>query len=213
MRHSFLHITTTLNTLGLITVGLIIPGFITHANAGLQENLDSCYSCHGKDGASTDANIPIIGGYSADYTFDSMIAYRNKERPCEAVEVPAGPHKGEKQDMCTIAKDLSEEDTRAIAEHLAAEPFVRAKQSSDPEKAKLGKKIHNRQCKKCHEDGGSSPDDDAGILAGQHMKYLMQQLEDYAAGKRPMPEKMKPKFEKVDKADYENLINYYGSFE
>ena len=43
------------------------------------------------------------------------------------------------------------------------------------------------------------------------MKYLREQFEDYLSGKRPMPEKMKPKIEKLDKDDVENLINFYGS--
>ncbi|MCG6937502.1 MAG: c-type cytochrome [Gammaproteobacteria bacterium] len=191
----------------------LLMGFAYPAIAGMQENLDTCYSCHGKDGASTDKDIPIIGGYSAIYITDSMKAYSNKERPCEKVEIRSGPHKGDKKDMCEIAKNLSEADTKEIADHLASEPFVRAKQSFDPDKAAAGKKIHNRQCKKCHEDGGSSPDDDAGILAGQHMEYIQEQMEDYVAGKRPMPEKMQPKIEKLDKTDLENLTHYYGSFQ
>ena len=188
-------------------------GFVGTATAGVQENLDACYSCHGKDGVSTEPSIPIIGGYSAAYIIDSMTAYRNKERACEETEILSGPHKGDKKDMCVIAKDLSEADTKAVAEHLAKEPFVRAKQKFDPEKAKLGKVVQNKQCKKCHEDGGSSPDDDAGILAGQWMKYIEQQMADYSAGKRPMTKKMKVKYEKLSKEDLENIIHYYGSFQ
>ena len=32
------------------------------------------------------------------------------------------------------------------------------------------------------------------------------------SGKRPMVKKMKPKMEKLDQADIDALINYYGSF-
>jgi cytochrome subunit of sulfide dehydrogenase len=196
--------------IGVCTLAL---GFAGTATAGLQENLDNCYSCHGKDGVSTKADIPTIGGFSAIYITDSMTTFRNKERPCEETEIVSGPHKGDKTDMCAVAKDLSEADTEKVADHLATLPFVRTKQPFDAEKAKLGKITHNRECKKCHEDGGSSPDDDAGILAGQHMKYTQEQLEEYATGKRPMPEKMKVKFEKLEQADLENLTNFYGSFQ
>lgn len=188
-------------------------GFAGTATAGLQENLDNCYSCHGNDGVSTKADIPTIGGYSATYIIDSMTAYRNKERPCEETEIRSGPHKGDKTDMCAVAKDLSEADVEEIANHLASLPFVRAKQPFDADKAQLGKVVQNRECKKCHEDGGSSPDDDAGILAGQHMKYIEKQMEDYSAGKRPMTDKMKVKYEKLSKEDLENIVHYYGSFQ
>jgi len=188
-------------------------GFAGTSTADVQENLETCYSCHGKDGASTEEEIPIIGGYSATYITDSMTAYRNKERPCPETEIRSGPHKGDKKDMCAVAKDLSEADTKQVADHLATLPFVRAKQPFDAAKAELGKKTQNRECKKCHEDGGSSPDDDAGILAGQHMKYIQQQFEDFSSGKRPMTDKMKVKYEKLSKEDLENILHYYGSFQ
>jgi sulfide dehydrogenase cytochrome subunit len=196
-----------------IGVYALALGFAGTATAGLQENLNNCYSCHGKDGVSNKADIPTIGGYSAIYITDSMTAFRNNERPCEETEILSGSHKGDKTDMCAVAKDLSGADTIEVANHLATLPFVRTKQSFDAEKAKLGKAVQNRKCKKCHEDGGSSPDDDAGILAGQHMEYIKNQMEQYSTGKRPMTEKMKVKYEKLSKEDLENILHYYGSFQ
>jgi sulfide dehydrogenase cytochrome subunit len=181
--------------------------------ADVKEALENCYACHGEDGASSEKDIPIIGGLSAQYILDSMAAYRNKERPCEKTEIRSGPRKGEKEDMCEIAGDLSEAEVTQIAEHLASEPFVRARQEFDPQKAERGKAMHNVNCRKCHEDGGSSPDDDAGILAGQWMPYMKAQMEDYVSGERPMPEKMIPKMEKLDESDIENLLHYYASFQ
>lgn len=172
-----------------------------------------CEDCHGKDGASQEPKIPTIGGFSATYISDSLAAYRDKTRPCEDVKYPAGVHKGETTSMCKAAENLSEEDAGLIADHYAGKPFVRAKQSFDAELAKRGKGIHDLGCKKCHEDGGSSPDDDAGILAGQWMPYLEEQFEEYASGKRPMPEKMQPKFEVLTEDDIKALVQYYGSFQ
>jgi len=196
-----------------LTVIFSISGLVNVSFAGEFEQLESCYHCHGEDGASTEPEIPSIGGLSAPYIIDTMLTYRNDERPCQETEFPVGPRKGEKTDMCVTARDLSEAQTEEIAEHLAKEPFVRAKQDFDPEKAKPGKIVHNRLCKKCHEDAGASPDDDAGILAGQWMPYMEQQMEEYLTGKRPMPKKMKIKMDKLDKTDTENLIHYYGSFQ
>jgi sulfide dehydrogenase cytochrome subunit len=44
------------------------------------------------------------------------------------------------------------------------------------------------------------------------MPYLKEQFKDYQAGKRPMVKKMKPKMKKLDQADIDALIHYYGSF-
>ena len=61
-------------------------------------------------------------------------------------------------------------------------------------------------------EGGSLASDDSGILAGQWMPYLEQAFKEFASGERPMVKKMKPKVEKLEPADIEALVNYYGSF-
>lgn len=196
-----------------LAIALTAATTINASAADVLELVEPCAGCHGKDGASTEKDIPIIGGYSAAYIIDTMVAFRGKERPCEETEIRSGPKKGERTDMCTIAKDLSEADTEVIAEYFAGKPFVRAKQEFDPEKAKAGKKLQESKCKKCHEDGGSSPDDDAGILAGQWTPYLRQQFKDYSSGAREMTKKMKKKFEPLDETEKENLLHYFASFQ
>jgi sulfide dehydrogenase cytochrome subunit len=196
--------------IGTLLYGLVI---LDAAAADIATLIAPCEDCHGKDGASQEPEIPTIGGYSAVYITDSLAAYRDKTRPCEDVKYPTGEHKGDSTDMCKVAADLSEEDAALVADHYAGKPFVRAKQEFDADLAARGKGIHTLNCKKCHEDGGSSPDDDAGILAGQWMPYLEDQFEEYAEGERPMPKKMKPKMEKLSEDDIKALINYYGSFQ
>lgn len=201
------------STLAFLCIGMMLNGpiFIDAHAADIAKLIAPCEDCHGKDGASKESNIPIIGGFSALYATDSMIAYKNNERPCEDVKYPAGAHKGKTDNMCKSVENLSEDDMNLIAMHYADKPFVRAVQTFDADLAAHGKSLHALHCKKCHEDGGSSPDDDAGILAGQWMPYLQEQMDQYASGKRPIPEKMKPKTEKLNEDDIRALINYYGS--
>ena len=179
--------------------------------ADVNKLAEQCADCHGKDGASTTAEIPTIGGISAQYMTDSMTAYKNKERPCVEAKYQSGSKKGQKTDMCNVAKDLSDADVKALAKYFAGKKFVRARQPFDAAKAKKGKALHDDLCDKCHVDGGSSPEDDAGILAGQHKAYLELSFKQYADGKRPMPKKMKPKFDKLTPPDMEALIQYYIS--
>jgi sulfide dehydrogenase cytochrome subunit len=189
------------------------PAIINTAGADVATLIGPCEDCHGKDGVSAEPEIPTIGGMSAIYITDSLAVYRDKERPCEEVEYPAGEKKGEATDMCKVAADLSEEDAGLVAEHYAGKPFVPAKQTFDASLAETGKNIHALNCKKCHEDGGSSPDDDAGILAGQWMPYLEDQFKEYASGERPMPKKMQPKMDKLSADDVKALVHYYGSLQ
>ncbi len=181
--------------------------------ADVSKLAEDCGSCHGKDGVSTEPEIPTIAGYSAVYISDSLIGYKNKERPCPDAKYVSGDKKGKSTTMCEVAKALGEPDMEALGKHLAAKKFARAKQSFDAAKAKQGEKIHEAQCKKCHEDGGSVAEDDAGILAGQWMPYLRATFDQYMSGKRPQPEKMKEKTEKLTKDDIDALVHYYASFQ
>ena len=174
--------------------------------------LQNCADCHGKDGASVESDVPIIGGYSAKYLTDSLTNYRNKARPCPETKYRAGAQKGQTTDMCSTAGKLSDPDIAAIAGELSKKPFVRAKQTADAAKAERGKRIHDAHCVKCHEDGGSSPDDDAGLLAGQWMPYVQHTFEEFKSGQRPIPKKMKPKFDELTPDDIDALVNYFGNF-
>ncbi|MGH3524214.1 MAG: c-type cytochrome, partial [Mycobacterium sp.] len=122
----------------LAFAGFALPGA---AGAGdLNALLENCAGCHGKDGISTESDVPIIGGYSATYLTDSLTNYRNKARPCPDVKYRSGPHKGEAMDMCTVAGKLGDPDIKAIADYLAGKPFVRARQTADAAKAERGRK-------------------------------------------------------------------------
>jgi len=180
--------------------------------ADVAKLVETCASCHGKDGASTESDVPIVGGYSAPFISDSLTAYKKKERPCPETKYRGGDKKGQKTDMCQVAKDLSDTDIKQVAQHFAGKKFVRAQQKFDPALAKKGKEIHERACEKCHSEGGSVANDDAGITAGQWMPYLKEQFKEFSTGKRPMAKKMKPKIEKLEPADFDALVNYYGSF-
>ncbi len=180
--------------------------------ADVNKLVENCTHCHGKDGASTESDVPIIGGYSAPFITDSLTAYKKKERPCPETKYRSGDKKGQKTDMCQVAKDLSEADIKQVAQHFAGKKFVRAQQKFDPALAAKGKEIHDRSCDKCHSEGGTLASDDAGITGGQWMPYLKEQFKEFKAGKRPMVKKMKPKIEKLEQADIDALVNYYGSF-
>ena len=172
---------------------------------------EQCAACHGKNGASTDSAIPIIGGYSAKYIVESLRNFKKKIRTCAEVRIPDGPKKGTKSDMCKIVADLSDADVEAVAKHLAAQKFVRAKQPFDAAKAQKGSSVYKLRCEKCHENGGASPDEDNGILAGQWTPYLREQLAGFRTGKRPLDDKMKQRLDKVTKEEEELLLHFFAS--
>lgn len=185
--------------------------FLTNA-ALAADPAASCAGCHGPDGNSTDPNMPSISGASAAYLSATLKDYQSKQRPCAEVAVLTGEKKGTKTDMCKLTAGLSAADIDALAKTFAAKKFVRFKQDVDPALAAKGKAIHDAQCGKCHSEGGSVAEDDAGILAGQPLAYLKTQIADYQSGKRPGPTKMQPKMTPLQPADVDALAAYYASF-
>lgn len=171
----------------------------------------TCADCHGKDGASAESDVPIVGGLSEPYLVDAMAAYRSRSRPCPETRYRGGDRRRPATDMCRIAAELGVAGAAAVARQLAAAPFVPARQQTDPARVAAGRRLHELHCEKCHADGGRSNEDDAGVLAGQWMPYLRASMDEFVTGKRPTPDKMKPKIEKLTAADIDALIHFYGS--
>jgi sulfide dehydrogenase cytochrome subunit len=190
-------------------VGLSLAGSARAADVATVA--EACAGCHGKDGASTESNVPSIAGYSASYIADNMAAYKKNGRPCAETKYRSGEKQGGKTDMCKIAGELSDGDVKGIAKYFSGKKFVRAVQKVDPALTAKGKKVHEEYCEKCHSEGGNVASDDASILAGQWMPYLDSQLNDFLAGKRAAPKAMDAMLKKIDKTDIPALVNYYGS--
>ncbi len=161
----------------------------------------TCNGCHGIEGASSGPAIPSIGGISKDYMIDLLGAYKSGDAYSTI--------------MGRIAKGYSEDEIEQIAEYFAGQQFVAAKQDFDEGQVEEGAKLHDKYCEKCHAEGGTSAEDDSGVLAGQWTPYLSWTMDDYLAGDREMTKKMKKKVEKLvskeGDAGLQALYNYYAS--
>ena len=160
---------------------------------------NTCAGCHGTNGVSTGPAAPTIAGKSATYIQDVMAAYKSGDRHSTI--------------MGRIAKGYTDEEIKAMAEFYAALPFVSsaAEQKLDAGKIKEGSKLYKKNCSKCHDENGSLPDDDAGILAGQWLPYLQYTMEDYRGGRSEMTKKMKKKVDKLNDAEIEALLQFFAS--
>lgn len=162
---------------------------------------DTCSGCHGTDGASGGPGTPSIGGLSNEYFVELMMGFSSGEIPSTI--------------MGRIAKGYNKDEVKKMAGYFAAKPFVPAKQAFDKTKAAKGAKLHEKNCEKCHENGGTVVEDDTGRLAGQWTHYLRSTMKDYIAGKREMTKKMKKRVMKLHTkngdAAFDNLMHYYAS--
>jgi sulfide dehydrogenase cytochrome subunit len=163
----------------------------------------TCAGCHGTNGVSTGPAIPTIAGMAEDTFTDAMVAYKDKEGGKNATI------------MGRIAAGYSDEDIAAMAGFFSKQKFVAAKQDFDAAKAEAGKKIHEAQCKKCHEEGGTKDIDGSSILAGQWKPYTHYTLTDVLSGDRTVGKKMAKKVKAAHAEGGDDaitaLVEYYAS--
>jgi len=194
-----------------LLVTLAIVSGATAAAAGLDETIEMCNSCHGDDGVSQWDDMPTIAGVDSFTHSEALYVYRDEARPCAKSKFRQGDTSQPEKSMCEIAAELSDEEIEALAEHYAELPFVPADQPFDADKAAAGKAVHEDACDRCHSDGGSNPDDEAGILAGQWAGYLKTAFAEYLNHERDQPDKMKTVMDELSEEDVEALIHYYAS--
>jgi sulfide dehydrogenase cytochrome subunit len=170
-----------------------------------------CADCHGEDGASTEPDVPVIGGLSAFAIEENLFAFRDHGRPCRTTFYRTGVPGRPTTDMCQIAADLSDDDVFEIAVFFSSKPFVPAAQQTDPEKAAMGAEVHRSGCHLCHGKGGGDPADHASILAGQSMRYLTMSFINFRAERRWMPRAMEARLQELTDQEVEALVHFYGA--
>jgi sulfide dehydrogenase cytochrome subunit len=137
--------------------------------------------------------------------------HTGEARPCTESKYRQGDTSRAATTMCAVTADLSDDMIDEVAAYYAGLPFVAAKQDFDAGLAEAGKAVHDAECDRCHSEGGSNPEDEASILAGQNMGYLADTMAEYRAGEREQPKKMEEKLNALSDDDVKALVHYYAS--
>lgn len=179
---------------GLLAAGLAGAGDVRSPSM----LANTCAGCHGTNGASAGDIMPIIGGMDKTYLQTVLAEYKSGERDSTI--------------MGRIAKGYTDGELKAIASFMAAQPWVSAPVKTDAKLVAMGKKIHEKQCKTCHEDGGRVQEDEAPRLAGQWPAYALHYLHwCREKGKRCEPRKMGKRVMKLSDEELKAMAHYYAS--
>lgn len=150
------------------------------ASAG-EAKAAACAACHGPAGNSVNPEWPKLAGQHAGYTLKQLQAFRQPAQ--DSVRFNAV--------MSAQAQMLGEEDMRNLAAYFAAQTIQPG--AADPALVEKGQRIYRGgiaekgvpACIACH---GPAGDGNAAalypVIAGQHAKYIVNQLKLYAAGER-----------------------------
>jgi len=192
----------------LLALVLGLPGTALAGDIG--ELTTQCDGCHGSEGASSNSDIPTIGGQSAEFISDSLNSFQVWGRPCIKSLYRHGDTTRPRTDMCKVAAGLSDEDIEALSSHYGKLPFIAASQEFDPSQVDAGAALHEKACARCHEQGGEV----AAIgprLAGQWVLYMKSTLKYVPTGEHQVPPMMERGLGKFSKEEIDALMNYYAS--
>lgn len=162
----------------------------------------TCDGCHGPNGSSLGPATPSIAGMDTDYFVEMMRGFRDDEIYSTV--------------MGRIARGYSDDEIQRMADYFHDEPFVPAKQAFDAQLVDQGRKLHEKYCDRCHEDGGIPlEDEEYFILAGQWTPYLSNAMADFRAERRPVERRMRKKLDKLlaleGEAGLEALFAFFAS--
>ena len=151
--------------------------------------------------------MPSIGGFSEFAIMDLLDSYRLGFRQPRTVTL----QDGSETDMARIVDSLSDEDIEAVALYYAEQEWVPHRQPFHESLARRGARIHSVKCGKCHPRGGSVPEADHALLAGQWREYLAAEFRDFDSGARRMTDRMKERYDTLSQPDKAALLEYYVS--
>lgn len=188
-----------------LAIGAVLAAAMNVAVAQAPAAAENCASCHNDNGVTTDPNIPTIAGVGSFFLENQFAIFAEEARPCAADAFS----EDEAEDHCALVSNVSEDDRMALAEYYGEMSFEPFEQEFDAALAEQGASIHAESCDRCHTSSGGEPFDDAGILAGQPIPYLIEQFKHYKAGERWQPESMAEVMQ-LEEEQMKALANFYA---
>ena len=135
-----------------------------------------CAACHGMQGQGvSDGSVPAIGGQSFQVLAKQLVDFRSGGRTDLRMQHFSGTrHLAISQNIADVAAYIS----------ALKPPAPRNEKYKDPEAR--GGMLYARDCERCHGATGEGKEDWlTPRISAQHDVYLMSQLNDAAAGRRP----------------------------
>ena len=137
----------------------------------IAEKVQLCATCHGADGLPVVAKVPIIAGQHKTNLLIVLQEYRTGDRTSDLM----GP----------IAKNLSDDDMKALAAYFSALPWPAYREPADAASITRFQALDaGKKCTSCHREGfvgyANTP-----RVANQKLDYLIKTLSDFHDNKRP----------------------------
>ena len=141
----------------------------------------ACSKCHGNNGISISPLFPILAAQLPGYIEAELRLFRQRGRSDPRARAF----------MWGIARGLTDEPIKGVAQYFSSQPGVKGTASSNPALADKGKALYEsgrpdldiEACTVCHGHDGEGVNTQPR-LAGQHRDYVAIQMRQYRNGLR-----------------------------
>ena len=162
----------------------------------LDATLSGCAQCHGPTGISQLPETPHLDRQLAGAIEEAMLAYSEARR----------------QTAVPLHKQVPRELVSGVAAFYSGQKSgMRPAQNVDALKVAQGEAVYNRHCYKCHDDAGRESDNEAPLLAGQNLDYLLKQVMAYKDGSRKQPAMMERASRGVSEEDWIATAHFFAA--
>ncbi len=166
---------------------------------------DKCQHCHGLEGEASNILYPRLAGQHKKYIVKQLHDFRS------------GRREGTMNDM---AKGLTDPEIAALADYFSSKPTLKHR-VRNKELAQVGWYIFHRgneysgvpACASCHGENGEGSDK-LPRLAGQHKRYVIDQLMEFNNRKRNNDNAIMHSIaEKLTELEIQAVSNYVSGLE
>ncbi len=138
--------------------------------AAVRETLETCFICHGPNGASTEAEFPILAGQHFYYLYVQMKDFKAGRRASAVME--------------EFVAVLTRDEMKTLAKFFSEQTWPNIGYKADPARAGKGEAATNAgQCVQCHL-GGYEGYSGTPRVAGQYVGYLEKTMLDFKSKAR-----------------------------
>ncbi len=161
-----------------------------------------CAACHGADGRSDMAGVPVLSGQYSLYTITQLFLFREGRRKNEA--------------MIAMAKPMTDADLRGFSDFIGTLPPVpKPAPATPPDAERMSKGLALAQQYKCVFCHGADLAGGQGVprIGDQKEEYVRATLHDFKSGDRPgYTRAMTEALSQVPVEDLDVLAYYVGNY-
>jgi cytochrome c553 len=161
-----------------------------------------CAACHGANGRSDMAGVPVLSGQPSLYVITQLFLFREGRRNNEA--------------MIALAKPMTDNDLRGFSDYIGTLPAVPAPPPAappDPTRMSKGQALAQQyKCVYCH-GADLAGGQQVPLIGGQQEDYVRAALHGFKSGDRPgYTRAMTEALSQVPAEDLDVLAYYVANF-